>query len=286
MSCQIRRICKIVVSLRDILNVPMREGSEFDQIITHANRIGNLVQETHIAGLSIHSDELEKKIYSSTDHPNESWYPFLTSMVLGAYRIFLLPDNNADVRRQAIRTLKFLDADILLLITKCTRIQHWKVPASYVIIRDHISLTGANPLSGPNDHRIGPRYPNMIRPYNKAWSDKIINTAQCEGVDVQNSVYGCLNEDVIPTEVRELTDVGIDVIGHEIGDDVILANHCGLPVTAFGYVSSTLQPGKKTELSIHLDSSGTQQDFIGRLLCRIFDSDKKGGGCQDRNGNQ
>ncbi|MEE3228559.1 MAG: nucleoside hydrolase, partial [Chloroflexota bacterium] len=74
---------------------------------------------------------------------------------------------------------------------------------------DHIGLSGTNPLSGPNDERIGPRYPNMIHAYDRIWSDKIEQAGRLMDMHLQKAVYACVKHpSSTPAEQHMLSYLG------------------------------------------------------------------------------
>lgn len=251
----------------------MPESNEYDDIIAHAHRIGKIIHEPYIVGLSLPDDFSWPLISSSVPPPSDSWHPFSNSTVKGSCRILLLPDNHETQRKQAIRTLKQLKAIGLILITPCMGLKEQFPLESFVKIVDHIGLSGNNPLSGPNDERIGPRYPNMIHAYDKIWLGPVDIESRLKKIHLQNAIYACVKNSTTPAEDKMLTCLGADVVGHEVVDDVIIANHCGLPVTALGYIDSYPLIGNEKQTGEDLGRFHAQQGRINQLLCRIFDTE-------------
>src|SRR5881628_1320540 len=58
-----------------------------------------------------------------------------------------------------------------------------------VVVRDHINLQGVNPLAGPNDERFGPRFPDMTRAYDRAFSEFTVEEGKRLGIAIQEGVY-------------------------------------------------------------------------------------------------
>jgi purine nucleoside phosphorylase len=248
----------------------MPASNSFEEIILHADRIRKLIIEPHIIGLSVPRDFSLELISTSHDQSSEGPYPFSCSIFEGAYRILLI-SGDQETRIPAIRILKQLEADCLLLITSCQGLTERFPRGKYVRVVDHIGLSGTNPLSGPNDERIGPRYPNMIHAYDRIWSDKIEQAGRLMDMPLQKAVYSCVKHPSTPAEKHMLSYLGADVLGHEVVDDVIVANHCGLPVTAFGYVGSNVTSGYEGNGLSNPESLHAQQVRISQLLCRIFE---------------
>lgn len=137
-----------------------------------------------------------------------------------------------------IRVLKHLGIKLLVLSNASGGINKTFRVSDVMIITDHINLL-PNPLIGPNDDRIGPRFPEMSEPYNKkaiALADKIANEL---GIKVQHGVYvadsGPSYE--TPSEYNYYGVIGGDCVGMSTVPEVIVARHCGLPVFAMSVIT-------------------------------------------------
>ncbi len=110
-----------------------------------------------------------------------------------------------------------------------------------VIIRDHINLTGASPLVGPNDERLGPRFVDMTEPY--ALSLRQLAAAAAKerfGVTLSEGVYAAMPGPSYETkaEVRMLHTLGADLVGMSTVHEVIAARHAGLAVLGLSMVAN------------------------------------------------
>ncbi len=104
-----------------------------------------------------------------------------------------------------------------------------------VLISDHINLQGSNPLVGPNDDRLGPRFPDMSEAYSREYRDDRAGrgeravhprctkacTRRCSGPSYET-----------PAEIRYLRAIGADLVGMSTVPEVIAANHMGMKVLA------------------------------------------------------
>lgn len=110
-----------------------------------------------------------------------------------------------------------------------------------VSIRDHINLTGASPLSGLNDERLGPRFIDMSEPYTPALRSLAAAVAQENfGVPLREGVYAAMPGPSYetPAEVRMLRILGADLVGMSTVHEVIAARHSGLGVLGLSMVSN------------------------------------------------
>jgi purine-nucleoside phosphorylase len=109
-----------------------------------------------------------------------------------------------------------------------------------VLIGDHINLQGANPLVGPNDDALGPRFPDMSDAYSRAYRNiaKRVATELC--IPITEGVYAAMlgPSYETPAEIRYLRAIGADVVGMSTVPEVIVANHMGMKVLAISCVTN------------------------------------------------
>lgn len=110
-----------------------------------------------------------------------------------------------------------------------------------VAIRDHINLTGASPLSGPNDERLGPRFVDMGEPYAPALRQLAASVARGRfGMNLREGVYVSMPGPSYETkaEVNMLRTLGADLVGMSTVHEVIAARHSGLAVLGLSMVAN------------------------------------------------
>ena len=109
-----------------------------------------------------------------------------------------------------------------------------------VLISDHINLQGSNPLAGPNDDSLGPRFPDMSEAYSRSYREtaKLVAAELC--VFMPQGVYAAMlgPSYETPAEIRYLRTIGADVVGMSTVPEVIVANHMGLKVLAISCVTN------------------------------------------------
>lgn len=113
-----------------------------------------------------------------------------------------------------------------------------------MLIRDHINFTGTNPLVGPNDPSVGPRFPVMFDCYDPEYGETIKKVALEENIPLHEGVYCAINGPVFFTkaELRMLMKLGADSIGMSTVPEVILARHRGLKVAGIAVISDMAIP--------------------------------------------
>lgn len=109
-----------------------------------------------------------------------------------------------------------------------------------VLISDHINLQGANPLTGPNDDSLGPRFPDMSEAYPAVLREIARECAREIGVPLSEGVYAAMAGPSYetPAEIRALRVLGADLVGMSTVPEVIAANHMGLKVLAISCVTN------------------------------------------------
>lgn len=109
-----------------------------------------------------------------------------------------------------------------------------------VVLRDHINLQGANPLVGPNDERIGERFPDITDAYWKSYRAAALEEARRLGIKVHEGVYAAMigPSYETPAEIRFLRTIGADVVGMSTVPEVIAARQMGMRVLGISCVTN------------------------------------------------
>jgi len=109
-----------------------------------------------------------------------------------------------------------------------------------VLIKDHINLQGQNPLIGPNDDRLGLRFPDMTQAYWKPFLKLARDEGQKLGLNLEDGVYAALAGPSYetPAEIRYLRTIGADLVGMSTVAEVIAARHMGIKVLAISCVTN------------------------------------------------
>jgi len=109
-----------------------------------------------------------------------------------------------------------------------------------VIMRDHINLQGQNPLTGANDERFGPRFPDMSYTYSKRYRAIALEEAKKLSIPPREGVYAALAGPSYetPAEIRYLRTIGADLVGMSTVPEAIAARHMGMEVLAISCVTN------------------------------------------------
>jgi len=143
-------------------------------------------------------------------------------------------------------------------------------PGDLMLIVDHINLSGKNPLIGPADPRLGPRFPDMSTAYDPELCDALRDAAKARGVTLREGVYTGLAGPSYetPAEIRMLAILGGDAVGMSTVVEVIAARHAGMRVCGVSCITN-LAAGLSAEPLDHAEVEATagaaRSDFIALL---------------------
>ena len=140
-----------------------------------------------------------------------------------------------------VRVAATLGARTLIVTNVAGGIEPSYAVGEIVALRDHINLTGASPLSGPNDERLGPRFVDMSEPYAPSLRQLVVTVARERfGVPLREGVYVSMPGPSYETkaEVQMLRILGADLVGMSTVHEVIAARHSGLAVLGLSMVAN------------------------------------------------
>ncbi len=145
-------------------------------------------------------------------------------------------------------------------------------------IVDHISLLGMggqNPLWGPNDDALGPRFPDMSEAYDRALGALADEVARGQGWELRHGVYAQLSGPSFetPAEIRFLRGIGADAVGMSTASEVVVARHGGMRVLGLSHISNVAAPEAPPQAPAggdpHQEVLAAGQRAIPRLVALI-----------------
>ena len=155
-------------------------------------------------------------------------------------RFHLYEGNDPGLVVQPMLLFRALGARVVVLTNAAGGLDPSFGPGTLMIMRDHINLTGRNPLIGPNADELGPRFPDMT----EAWSPRLRAglhaAAATEGVEMREGIYVGLTGPTYetPAEVRMLAALGGDAVGMSTVLECIAARWVGLEVCGVSLVTN------------------------------------------------
>jgi len=168
-----------------------------------------------------------------------------------------------------VRTLHRLGAEALFVTNAAGSLNAEVGPGRLMAIADHINLLGINPLTGPNEDDIGPRFPSMAGAYDPELRRRLQQAAQALGIDLPEGVYLATAGPSFetPAEIRAFRTLGADAVGMSTVPEVILARHAGLKVVAVSAITNLAEGMGGEELS-H-EQTLRNADVAARDLTRL-----------------
>lgn len=138
-----------------------------------------------------------------------------------------------------VRVMKALGCRAMLVSNACGCVNPLYKAGDLMIMDDHINLLGDNPLIGPNEDKLGPRFPDMSEPYSRRLIGIAEEVAMDLRIKVQRGTYVAVAGPNLETraEYRMLRTMGADVVGMSTVPEVIIANHCGMEVFGMSIIT-------------------------------------------------
>jgi purine-nucleoside phosphorylase len=176
-----------------------------------------------------------------------------------------------------VRLLCWLGIRALVLTNASGAIRAGLQVGDLLLITDHLNLSGQNPLTGPNDEAVGPRFPDLSLAYTPRLRAALQATAQRLGIPLQEGVYAMMAGPSYetPAEIRMLRGMGADCVGMSTVPEVIAAAHQGTPVVAISCIANpaaglgTGQPLSHQDVQLAVGGAAAT---LGRLLTAFVPS--------------
>ena len=189
-------------------------------------------------------------------------------------RAHLYEGNTPAQSTYGVRVLRQLGVESMVFTNAAGGINLTLERGGLVLISDHINLQGSNPLVGPNDDSLGPRFPDMSDAYCRCYREiaKQVATELCIplGEGVYAAMLGPSYE--TPAEIRFLRAIGADVVGMSTAQEVIVANHMGMKVLGISCVTNMaagILPQKINHEEV-LETGAMVRDTLVRFLKAVL----------------
>jgi purine-nucleoside phosphorylase len=143
-----------------------------------------------------------------------------------------------------VRVVKAIGAQTLLVSNACGGLNTNFSRGDIMLITDHINFLGDNPLIGPNDDELGPRFPDMSEPYTERLLELAENVALENAIKMHQGVYLAVTGPMLETkaEYRYMRQLGADVVGMSTVPEVISAVHMGMDVLGISVITDECFP--------------------------------------------
>ncbi len=175
-----------------------------------------------------------------------------------------------------VRVLRALGADLLVVSNAVGGMNGQLRRGDIFITADHINLMGDNPLIGPNDDRLGPRFPDMSEPYDRGLVDLTERIALEEQIPLRKGVFVAVAGPNLETaaEYRFLRMLGADVVGMSLVPENLAAVHGGMKVLALSVVTDMGLPDalEPVDIARILGTAAEAEPRLTRLIARVLES--------------
>jgi len=143
-----------------------------------------------------------------------------------------------------VRVMHALAVDTLVVSNACGGLHPLWNAGDLMLIADHINLLGDSPLIGPNDDRLGPRFPDLSAPYDASLRSLARRVAAERGITLREGVYVAVAGPNLETraEYRMLRAIGADVVGMSTVPEVLVAVHAGMRVLGLSIITDMCLP--------------------------------------------
>jgi purine-nucleoside phosphorylase len=174
-----------------------------------------------------------------------------------------------------VRVMHALGARTLVVSNACGGMNPLWGPGDLVLLSDHINLLGDNPLVGPNDERLGPRFPDMSAPYDPELRALARTVALDLGIVLREGVYVAVPGPNLETraEYRMLRAVGADVVGMSTVPEVIVAGHQGMRTVGISIITDQCLPDalESADIGRIIATAGRAEPHLTRLVTTLVE---------------
>lgn len=172
-----------------------------------------------------------------------------------------------------VRVMKFLGVRTLLISNAGGALNPLFRRGDLMLMTDHINMLGDNPLIGPNDPTLGPRFPDMSEPYNRQLQDLATTCALDLRIPLQRGVYAAMQGPMLETraEYRFLRTIGADAVGMSTVPEDIVAVHMGMEVLGFSIMTDECFPDalKPVTLDEVIAVANATEPSMTRLMTEV-----------------
>jgi len=197
------------------------------------------------------------------------------SVVVFEGRVHYYEGNTMEQVSFCTRVIGSLGTKVLILTNASGAINPSFTRGNLMIITDHINLMGANPLSGPNEDRWGPRFVDQTEVYDAGLRKILKEAGEYCGIHICEGVYAAMAGPTYetPAEIRYLRSIGADAVGMSTVPEAIVARHMGMRVAGLSMLANVAAgiSGKAINHGEVLDTAMEMNADLAMLLQRFFD---------------
>lgn len=174
-----------------------------------------------------------------------------------------------------VRIAKMLGIQTLLVSNACGGLNPNYERGDIMLINDHINFLGDNPLIGPNDRNLGPRFPDMSQPYTERLLSTAEQVALDAGIKIHQGVYLAVSGPMLETkaEYRYMRQLGADVVGMSTVPEVIAAIHMSMEVLGISVITDECFPDSLEPVSLDdvLEAAAMAEPHLTRIVVGVLE---------------
>ena len=176
-----------------------------------------------------------------------------------------------------VRVMQAMGVNTLIVANAAGGLNPGFSPGDIMVIRDHINLTGENPLMGPNDDRWGLRFPDMTAVYSSHLAQVAVREAKEKSISLKQGVYLGLKGPSLetPAETRFIRMIGADAVGMSTIQEVIAAVHANMHILGLSTITNVNDPDRPAPAALEdiirtaENAAGDLADLITAIAGRI-----------------
>lgn len=172
-----------------------------------------------------------------------------------------------------VRLLQALGVPVLILTNAAGGINLDFSAGDIMLIRDHINLTGKNPLAGPHEESWGLRFPDMTRVYDTDLERLAVGVAARENIQLNSGIYaGLLGPSLeTPAETRFLKNIGADAVGFSTVMEAIAGVHAGMKILGLSLITNINDPDapEQTTLEAVVGTAAKASEKLNRIITGV-----------------
>lgn len=174
-----------------------------------------------------------------------------------------------------VRVMKLLGCRAILLSNAAGAVNLEFKKGALMMVDDHINLQPDNPLRGRNLDELGPRFPDMSRPYDPTLNGMLREAAAELDIDLKEGVYASVSGPNLETraEYRMLSRLGADAVGMSTVPEVIACNHMGIPCACVSVLTDECDPDhlKPVDIQDIIAVAGAAEKHLTRLYAALIE---------------
>jgi purine-nucleoside phosphorylase len=193
-----------------------------------------------------------------------------TPVVCMQGRVHLYEGHPVEKIVQGVRAMARLGVRVVLLTNAAGGLEPSWSAGDLMVLTDHLNLTGTSPLIGPDDDRLGPRFPDMTAAYDPVLRGWLHEAAGDAGIALREGVYAAVvgPQYETPAEVRMIRALGAQAVGMSTVHEVIALRHMSVRVAALSCITN-LAAGLASRPLDHAEVEATARSRKGDLLALL-----------------